>query len=332
MKKLLVLLALAALMVPGFAMAFEGDPCMRYGFGQADGLPFNQPGNDFADMYPGQTVTYTLAPMNMTLATYTGAGCTAQDTFCFEASSATGWTLLFDPPEGQYQVLPAGGYIWYQALSIVCPPTALVGDKDTIIALMAYTKTVGGDTICAPELGDCFDPNCRISNGQCYYNADTLIVTVVPKPPVIEILQDTLTLVDQGQTQAYIPFSICNPDETADPRIYDYTITSPGGTGGRIPAISTSGTTASINGGTCKDVYAVIDAGTSLVCDYATLTIIAWIDDPEQGLVYDTCVQRIHVVEPQPVPLFTVPVVTILVLALILAAAVFMRRRAVSRA
>jgi hypothetical protein len=32
------------------------------------------------------------------------------------------------------------------------------------------------------------------------------------------------------------------------------------------------------------------------------------------------------------VPLFTVPVVTILVLALILAAAVFMRRRAVSRA
>jgi hypothetical protein len=48
--------------------------------------------------------------------------------------------------------------------------------------------------------------------------------------------------------------------------------------------------------------------------------------------VYDTCVQIIHIVEPEPVPLFTVPVVTILVLALILAAAVFMRRRAVSRA
>jgi len=33
-----------------------------------------------------------------------------------------------------------------------------------------------------------------------------------------------------------------------------------------------------------------------------------------------------------PVPLFTVPVVTILVLALVLAAAVFMRRRAAGRA
>jgi hypothetical protein len=46
----------------------------------------------------------------------------------------------------------------------------------------------------------------------------------------------------------------------------------------------------------------------------------------------DTCVQVIHVVEPSSVPLFTVPVVTILVLALILAVAIFMRRRAVNRA
>jgi hypothetical protein len=67
------------------------------------------------------------------------------------------------------------------------------------------------------------------------------------------------------------------------------------------------------------------------VCTYDTLTIIVWsLAGPT--IWYDTCVQRVHVVTPVPVPLFTVPVVTILVLALILAAAVFMRRRAVSRA
>jgi hypothetical protein len=38
------------------------------------------------------------------------------------------------------------------------------------------------------------------------------------------------------------------------------------------------------------------------------------------------------VIEPIPVPLFTTPVVTVLVLAMILAAAVFLRRRAAGRA
>jgi hypothetical protein len=60
------------------------------------------------------------------------------------------------------------------------------------------------------------------------------------------------------------------------------------------------------------------------------LTIIAW--DAATGTVYDTCVQVVHVVEPVPVPLFTTPVVTILVLAMILAAAVIMKRTAISKA
>ena len=337
MKKLLVLLALAALLVPVSILAqappgcfWEGDPCMRYGFYEGDGLPANQPGNDFADIYPGQTLTFWLAPYNAT--PYNTLGCTAEDTLCFTGTDTKGWTLGFDPPEGAYQVLPAGGYIWWQMITILCPMDAVIGDTNTLVAKVSYTKIVGADTLCAPECGDCEDPDVRPSTGVLYYNADTLILTVVPVPPVLDILQDSLTLVDQGQTQAYIPFSICNPNVTADPRIYDYTITGTAGTGGRIPAISVSGTTPAIAGGACRDVYGVIDAGDALVCDYATLTIIAWITDPEQGLIYDTCVQVIHVVEPEPVPLFTVPVVTILVLALILAAAVFMRRRAVSRA
>ena len=141
--------------------------------------------------------------------------------------------------------------------------------------------------------------------------------------PTIAILQDSLTLVDHGQTQAYIPFSICNADACAPD--YGYNIKSKGHVGAAIDVTET----IVVPGGTCKDVYGIINAGVALECDYDTLTIIAWGGIP---VMYDTCVQVIHVVLAEPVPLFTVPVVTILVLALILAAAVFMRRRAVSRA
>ncbi|MDD3642125.1 MAG: hypothetical protein PHQ19_01475, partial [Candidatus Krumholzibacteria bacterium] len=79
-----------------------------------------------------------------------------------------------------------------------------------------------------------------------------------------------------------------------------------------------------VDGGACLDIYGIIDAGAANVCDYDELTIIAW--DNATGTVYDTCVQLIHVVTPVPVPLLTAPVVTILVLAMILAAAVIIRR------
>jgi hypothetical protein len=330
MKKLFAILALTLLLVPGIALAqppagclWSGDPCMRYGFGQYDGLPFNQPGNDFANVAAGATLTYILAPMNMTLATYTGGGCVALDTFCFEAYSAKGWTLVCDPPMGEAVELPEGGYIWYQQISITAPCDATVGTVDTLIAKMAYVN-IAGD--CAPECGDCFDPNARISNGQKYYNADTLIVTVVTSPPALAIYQDSITLVDQGATQAYIPFSICNQDACAPTATYDYNIKSKGHVGA---ALNTSGSVA-VDGGDCKDIYGIINAGAAVECDYDTLTIIAW--TTTLPVAYDTCVQLIHVITPEPVPLFTVPVVTILVLALILAAAVFMRRRAVSKA
>jgi hypothetical protein len=330
MKKLFAVLALTLLLMPAVASAaappgcsWEGDPCMRYGFGQYDGLPFNQPGPDYANIFAGQTLTYILAPMNMTLATYTGGGCTALDTLCFEAYSAKGWDLAADPAMGTPVELPAGGYIWYQEISITAPCDVSVGDVDTLIAKVAYTN-IAGD--CAPECGDCFDPNVRISNLQAYYNADTLIVTVVTSPPALGVFQDTLTLVDAGQTQAYIPFSICNQDNCAPLTTYGYNVKSKGHVGA---AINTSGTT-DVLGGACKDVYGVIDAGAAVECDFDTLTIIVW--TTAAPIVYDTCVQVIHVITPIPVPLFTMPVVTILVLALILAAAVFMRRRAVSRA
>jgi hypothetical protein len=329
MKKLFAILALTLLLMPGIALAqppagcsWEGDPCLRYGFGQYDGIPFNQPGPDYANVTPGATLDYTLAPYNAT--PYNTVGCVALDTLCAHIWDTKGWTMVLDPANDTPEELPAGGYIWYQNILITAPCDAVVGSVDTLIAKVAYTNIAG---VCAPECGDCQDPNVRPATGVKYYNADTLIITVVAAPPALGVFQDTLTLVDRGQTQAYIPFTLCNQDDCAPPTLYSYNITNVG-VAGRIPVINQSGS-VTVDGGACKDVYGIIDAGIALEGDEDVLTIVVWTPAP---VTYDTCVQVIHVIEPEPVPLFTVPVVTILVLALILAAAVFMRRRAVSRA
>jgi hypothetical protein len=86
-----------------------------------------------------------------------------------------------------------------------------------------------------------------------------------------------------------------------------------------------AGGSVSVSGGECKDIYGIVDAGTAITCTYDTLSIVVWSTTPPA--LYDTCVQVIHVVEPTSVPMFTPPVVAILVLALILIAAIFMRRR-----
>jgi hypothetical protein len=314
----------ALLLMPAVALAqppgcsWEGDHAMRYGFGQYDGLPYNQPGNDFANIYPGATLTYRLAPYNCHPIYLPTGFCKAADTICFHAVSLQGWTLACDPPMGQlWELLP--GYLWYQKISITAPCGANIGDKDTLIAMSAYANIAG---VCAPECGDCADPNIRPSTGVKYYNADTLILTIVAAPPAIEILQDTLQLVERGQTQAHIEFTICNQNECAPPTPFNYNIRSRGHIGGAINTTST----VTVDGGACKDVYGVINAGTALPCTYDTLTIIAW--SAAEPIVYDTCVQVVHVIENCcGVPVFTPPVAAILVLALLLAAAVFMRRR-----
>ena len=320
MKKIFAVLALAILLVPGIVLAqpagctWEGDHCLRYGWGQYDGLPFNQPGPDYATIYAGATLTYIIAPYHANPTYYQPAICTATDTLCFHAVSFQGWTLAFDPPAGELMEL-GPGYVWYQEISITAPCDVSVGDVDTVIAMSAYANNAG---VCAPECGDCFDPNIRTSTMVPYYNADTLYITVVASPPALAILQDTLTLVERGQTQAYIPFSVCNQDDCAPVTTYNYNIVSKGHVGGAINTTSSVG----VAGGTCEDVYGIIDASSAVACDYDTLTIVVWI-----GATYDTCVQVIHVVEPQPVPLLTPPVLAILVLALILIASIFLRRR-----
>jgi hypothetical protein len=311
---------------------------LRYGFNQniaynspvyTPGPPgsWNQPGADYATIYPGQTINKLVTPYNASNTWVPSCAIAAPhpDTLSCIAWSLGGWTVTGNPGLGQEVELPGAGYAWAQWLAITAPCEVTLGQLDTVIVKTVYWSTYKNAP--APECTDCFDPNKRPGDGLWYYNADSLIITVVEAPPALSILQDTLTLVDRGTTTAYIPFTLCNADACAPPTLYSYNITNKG-VSGRIPVINQSGSTTVV-GGTCKDVYGIIDAGLALACDYDTLTIIAWTPVP---VVYDTCVQVIHVIEPEPVPLFTVPVVTILVLALILAAAVFMRRRAVSRA
>ncbi len=328
-RLLLPAVAFLFLSLPGIVLAqppvgcsWEGDHAMRYGFGQYDGMPYNQPGNDFADIYPGAILTYRVAPYNCSPVYLPTEICKATDTICFHAVSLQGWTLAADPPMGQPWELPPG-YLWYQKISITAPCDANIGDKDTLIAMSAYMNNAG---ICAPECGDCADPNIRPSTGVKYYNADTLILTIVARPPSVGVYQDTLTIVDRGQTQAYIPFTLCNQDDCAPATLFGYRITSLGNP--RMPAIDQTGT-VTVDGGTCKDVYGIINAGLALTCDFDTLTIVVWTPAP---VAYDTCVQVIHVYEMCCVPVFTPAVAAVLVLALVGAATFFMKKRASARA
>jgi len=308
--KRLTLITIALLMVPVFALASattEGDPAFYVDFGE-----------DTHDLIAGETFCWTVGPCNFG---FVSGACTATDTFCMWATSTAGWTITADPPLEECQIVEPG-YLWWNDICITVPCEVSICDYDTLTIYMGYCDDLG---VCDHTVADCEDPN--IYSGNPYYSTDQVILHIVESPPALYILQDTLYFVEQGQTAAYIPFSICNGDPCAAPTVYDYTISSKGLVGGGFPQ---AGSTDPVTGGECLDVYAVVDAGGAAICDYDTLTIIAW--DQATGIAYDTCVQVIHVIEPVPVPLFTTPVVTVLVLAMILSAAVFMRKRAASRA
>lgn len=319
MKKLM-LVALVVILLPAVASAQgikQGDPAFY----------FNFPGGTI-DVIAGETWCDWLYAGNFYWAsTLCSEG--AVDTFAVVTSDVQGWpiTNVFDDgadtdAEGVCYILDdVVNLEWYYVVGvcITVPCEALVGDLNTLTAQMVYCD----EGVAAPDSGDCEDPNVRSGPVDCY-STITQDFEVVESPPALYILQDTLYYVEQGQTAAYIPFSVCNGDACAPPTDYDFLITSLGTVG---TALNQTGTASAVTGGTCQDVYGIVDAGTAVVCTYDTLTIVVW--DAGVGSIYDTCVQAIHVVEPVPVPLFTAPVVTILVLAMILAAAVIMKRHAV---
>lgn len=313
MKKFAILV-FALILLPGVLNAQgpvikDGDPAF-----------FVQFSTPLAQVIPGETYCDYAAPANFG---FVSPLCTAMDTFCFHYYDDLGWTIEgITAAEGEAFTLNSGSYFWAD-VCITVPCDVEIGTTNTLTWVYAFTDVSG---TCQPDSGDCVDPNVYSSVNR--WSTISMDFEVVVAPPALYILQDTLYLVEQGQTAAYVPFSICNGDPCAPPTSYDYNIKNVGVVG-RIPVIDQSGTAADVPGGDCEDVYGIIDAGDAFVCDYDVLTIIVWAQD---GSIYDTCVQEIHIVEPVPVPLFTTPVVTILVLAMILAAAVIMKRTAVSKA
>ena len=240
------------------------------------------------------------------------------DTFCMHFYDDLGWPIVGDAngPEGECWELDSG-YTFDVEVCITVPCDGVVGMVNNMCAMMAFCDV---NNVCAPECGDCENPN--FWDPDWVYNTTCTELTIVESPPALYVLQDTLYLVEVGLTTAYIPFGICNGDPCAVPTDYDYHLWSLGHIGG---AIDVTGTASAVEGGKCLDVYGILNAGLAEVCDYDTLTIIAW--SLEGDIIYDTCVQVVHIVEPIDVPLFSTPVVTILVLAMILAAAVIMKKR-----
>lgn len=198
MKKLFAILALALMLVPGILMAqpysyclWNGDPVMRYGFNNLDfetgaanpAGTYNQPGPDYANIFPGQTLAQLLGCMDAGNAgSIPGCGLTAApDTFCFDLTDSEGWTLECVPPAETRQIILNGaGYVWYQEVYFTAPCDAAINSTDTLIASMYYWNTK--DSLCAPECGDCNEPNWRPASAAWYYHSDTLIVTVVAAP------------------------------------------------------------------------------------------------------------------------------------------------------
>jgi hypothetical protein len=337
MSRSLSLVAVILLLVAARVMAqppgcrWEGDPVMRFGWGatwagwQGYVPPsgyYHQPGNDTIIAVAGDWLDFKLGPGNAATS-WTRPGCNDSDTLCFEIQTEPGWAIFCDPSPGT-PVIVAPGYLWTQKVTLH-PPCSDIGKCSRIIATCTYVNSANA---CDPTCGDCVDPDVSPATGHAYFSKDTLWVWVFPPdipPPDIFQGDSTFVEVERGQPQACIPFDLCNGSLCFFTSV-SYHIWSMGHVGA---AINISGS-LELSPLQCKEIYGIIDASTSSVCTYDTLHVEAWITD--NPLARTSCKAVIHVIEPRAVPIFTVPVVTILVFALILAAAVFMRRRAVSKA
>ncbi len=226
------------------------------------------------------------------------------DTVCVHGEDVEGWYVTGDLDE--CAIIDDGCWGFWNVY-VEAPLDAQICDYDTVRAILSVCDVNG---FCAP---------------QCGADTTTLVLHVVEPPPAIEIFQDTLTRVDLGVNEAYIMFEICNGNPAASPRDYDYSITSLGIVG---PALDQAGTLLQVPGGECGQVFGLVDASAAAVCDYDTLTIIAWTGEAGD-YTYDTGVQVIHVIEPLPVPLFSGRMMLALAAALIAVAALYFRRRAV---
>jgi hypothetical protein len=313
MRKVVFLTMIALLLsapVMGDTVFKDGDPGFYWGFLLGDeGLT--------AEVVPGEAWTDQIALVNWSWTSGCGTG---DDTLCIDLADLQGWGLGTD---WEFEGVPNvdvvwTGYIWTCNVTVTVPCSATPGQTNTVTATGAYTDI---NIVCQPDSGGC--PGGY--GGSAFPLAVSQDFLVVPPPPTVTVYQDTLFYVEEGLAAGYVPFGIANDNYCYALSNFSYTITSKGHIGSPI---SDSGS-GSVGAGEIEYVYTIIDASLADACDYDTLEIIAW--NATAGDT-DTCIQVVHVIEPAAVPLFTAPVVTIMVLAMILAAAVIMRRHAVSKA
>ncbi|MBN1885504.1 MAG: hypothetical protein JW876_08285 [Candidatus Krumholzibacteriota bacterium] len=301
-------LALALLAGPlaapaGAVCSREGDPAFYVGFG-AD-----------RTVAPGETITLYLAPCNFAIL----SSCDDADTFCVHVTDTGNWTIGGDPSLGDC-ILLEPGYFLHQYVSISAPCGAATGDRDTIVAVMAYCGGGACDPSCLDTPG-CEDPN--LWEGKYYWSADTLVLEVTDSPPWVYVLNDTLLLAAYGQETNFLPFSICNGDPCSPVDTIDYEFSG----AGLIPwnpGYPRTGSVA-VAGGACEKIYAVLDASVSEVCDFDTVTLVAW--DRATGLSRDTGAAAVHVIPVCPVPVLSPNAVALLAAAALAAGAIFLRRR-----
>ena len=255
------------------------------------------------------------------------------DTFAVLTSDLLGWpiTSTFEDESDAAGVciilddeVPQVGTWYFEVdVCITVPCEAAIDENNTFFANLVYCD---GTMTAQPDSGDCEDPNWRSGGTIACYSTITQDFVVVESPPSLHILQDTLYFVVENQSQAYVPFSICNGDPCAPPSDFDYVITN---SNTEYP-FERFGSVDSLEGGGCEDVYAIINGTLYDPSEYDTLTIIAW--DVNTGMEYDTCVQAIYIMPDFCcMPIFERPVIFLLVLILIASAAILLRRTSINR-
>jgi hypothetical protein len=289
--------------------SFEGDPMLFTGWAP-----------DTIVLYRGGTGTTVVIWPGNSPSGYLPEGPKGPDTLCFDLTGIGPLTWTCNPPFGTPRVAKPGSS-WYQRVYLAASPS-VPGSIYYVVGTVAYSDA---SNQCRPDAGDVNNPNIRPSDGRLFYSYDTLVVLVQSVAPSVQIVRDTFVVIERGMQQAYVPFDIFIPDASAAPREFAYRVTSRGRIG---PALDQTGA-AMVGGGPGVRMYSVLDASVSPICDFDTLTIRVW--STGAPFVGDTVDQVVHVLEPVSAPIFKLPVVAILTLALILIAALFLRKQALAR-
>ncbi|MBU8920688.1 MAG: T9SS type A sorting domain-containing protein [Bacteroidales bacterium] len=233
--------------------------------------------------YPGQTVNDLVRPANF--AVLSSTPCNDEDSISVHGYDSQGWNIVGDPSFGTGLTL-GPGYTYIQNVDITIPCEAVPGTIDTVCLYTTYFD----DGASLGEHVDCTDPNWY--HDTPYWSMDTLIIEVVENPRPLHIAEQSTIEIPAGQRPVSVRFDIFNDDLCDSPCDFTYIVESEGLVG---QAIHQTGTVDDVDHGNAGMTFAVLDTRYADICDYDSLTMIAWkTSDPTKR---DTFVQVVHVTE-----------------------------------